>query len=194
MPRRLRSLLLNGSPHADGNSMTLAGALCDALGGDVRTVHLHNEGIAPCRACGACSGGAGCVVADAMRELLDTLSRADAVIVASPLHFTSLAAPVIGFYSRLQPFWARRRRIGPSRSVLRTAGALVVTAGSNYPGMFGPARSVTAAVFNTIGVHFSGMATAAGTDGRPVRENAQALAEARKLGEDMRAFLAARSA
>lgn len=167
--------------------MTLARAVCEAVDGIVSAVNLYDAEIAPCRACGACAKGSfhPCPLTDGFPKVLDALLTSDAVIVASPLHFTSLTAPVIATYSRLQPYWAMQSDDCRSGVRLRE-GALVVTAGSEYAGMFQPSRSVTAAVFNTLGIHFAGMVTAANTDSKPLVENTVALEEAQTLGEQMR--------
>lgn len=180
-----RCLVLNGSPHRDGNSMALADVVWKAAGHAGRVVHLYEENIMPCRGCGACAGGLCCPLSDAMPGLLAEIARSNVMLVASPLHFSSLSAPVIAFYSRLQPYWRHGAAIGPAARPATgpDRGALVVTAGSRYDGMFRPARSVTAAMFNTLGIHFAGMVTADNTDKTSVRENAAARAEARKLGE-----------
>lgn len=178
------TLILNGSPHPDGNGMRLASAMLEVFGGG-EVAHLYREDIRPCLGCGRCDGGIPCFIDDSMPGLLALLSEARLVVVASPLHFTSLTAPVIAFYSRLQPFW-RARQAGAALLPERVRrGALVVTAGSEYANMFVPARSVTAAAFNTLPLPFAGMATAAGTDEIPVDENIAALNEARKLAAAM---------
>lgn len=179
-----RGLILNGSPRSDGNSMCLASAMLEVFGGGT-VAHLYREDIRPCLGCGRCDGGAPCFIDDAMPRLLALLSEARLVVVASPLHFTSLTAPVIAFYSRLQPFWRARRAGAALLPEGDRRGALAVTAGSEYANMFAPARSVTAAAFNTLPLPFAGMATAAGTDAVPAKENAVALNGARELAAAM---------
>lgn len=204
----LRVLLLNGSPRAEGHSMRLAGAMLAvfaAAGAECEIVHLYEQALSPCRACGCCrkardAGGAYetlCPLDDAMPGLARRLEAADAAVVASPLHFTSLTAPVIAFFSRLQPFWEARGRggavvMGGRRTAAgRGQAALAVSAGSEYADMFRPARSVAAAAFNSLAFHFAGMATAAGTDRLPAGENAPALHAAEELAATMLALLRA---
>lgn len=177
--------VFNGSPAPGGKSMRLAGAVLDALDDGGRIVHLYGASVAPCIDCGHCATHMECIFQDDMVEYGARLAAADVVLVVSPLHFVSLTAPVVAFYSRLQPLWQARRRGagGPSRC---RVGGLVLTGGSSYRNMFEPARAVTAAVFNSIGVRFVGMATAADTDTVPIAENVEALAAARKLGEALR--------
>lgn len=180
-------LLINGSPHREGNSMALGRAVCMAVSDAISVERLYELSIAPCRSCGLCACGGECPLTDDMPRLLRLVDAADVLVISSPLHFTSLSAPVIAFYSRLQPFWtgwdAMRSRSNGGR---RRFGALAVTAGGSYRNMFSPARSVTAAVFNTLAIDFVGMTTASDTDALPVRENRVALDEAKALGGRLR--------
>lgn len=171
------TLVLNGSPRVGGNGMALAGAFLEALGGAHTRLDLYKRAITPCVACGICHSTGVCLLPDAMPEILDHIAGADVILVASPLHFTSLSAPVIAFFSRLQPFWNGAAQLPPRNR----HGILAVTGGSRYPEMFRPARSVSAAAFKTLGVPFHGMITASGTDSVPARENSEALGEARAL-------------
>lgn len=185
-----RTLLLNGSPSGSGQSMTLAALVLRDLPSEVTVAHLYGENISPCTGCMACAEGGPCPIPDAMPKLTSMLSGADILLVASPLHFTSLTAPVIAFFSRLQPFWHSRGRKGalPPPIGKRLAG-LAVTAGGRYPGMFRPARSVAAAAFNSLGRIFVGMAAASDTDSLPVAKNGQARREAKALGDALREAL-----
>lgn len=186
----IRALLLNGSPLEHGHSMALAQIVLRDPPADRTTVNLYHENISPCLACMACANGDACPIPDAMPKLTSMLAEADLVLVASPLHFTSLTAPVIAFFSRLQPFWQAaklgRTPILPQR---KRAAALVVTGGGDYPNMFRPARSVAAAAFNSLGLEFVGMASARGTDSLPVEKNGRALAEAGILREAIKKAL-----
>ncbi len=186
----LRALLLNGSPDPAGQTMCLAGAMLEvfaAAGVESKVAHLHDLPLLPCRNCGGCGGSREtdsarpCPLDDAADGLLGVLAAANFLLVASPLHFSSLTAPVIAFFSRLQPFWLAKKRGVPPLPPLARRAALIVTAGSDYPGMFQPARSVAAAAFNSLDIPFAGVAAATDTDRLAVAENAAALAEAATL-------------
>lgn len=182
-----RSLVLNGSPNAAGNGAHLAGLILDALDGPFESVFLYERKIIPCRDCGVCAAGGNCPLVDDMAQILNTLFRSDVVLLVSPLHFTSLSAPLVAFISRLQPFW-QAEKAGWSFPLLtgqRRRGGLVVTAGSEYPGMFEPARAVGAAAFKTLGIRFDGMVAAASTDQTPAAENSIVVADAKWLAEKM---------
>ncbi len=176
------TLVLNASPHVDGHTMRLARAVADQLPGGIDTAHLYRMDIKPCTACGVCDASPHCPLRDSVAELRGRLERCSRLIIASPLYFVSLTAPLVALYSRLQPYWMARRR---GEELIRPgskAAALVVTGGSQYRDMFGPARAVTAALLNSLGIAFTGMATAADTDAVPVADNLSALAAAAELG------------
>lgn len=186
------AVVLNGSPHPRGNGMTVAAVITSALGGEARVVHLYEKTIAPCRACAPCRGDDCRHAADDMPDVLRALAEADCIVLASPLHFTSLSAPLVACISRLQLFWRRPSPVlVPEKLRL---GCLVLTGGGEYPEMFRPARSVARAAFNTLGVEYAGMVGVPGTDGAPAASNPAALTEAEELGRVMlRKILAAKT-
>lgn len=119
-----------------------------------------------------------------MANIMRRLAEADCLVIASPLHFTSLTAPTVAFISRLQPWWCLKLSEGRKPPEGRTRwGALLASGGSKYDNMFRPARSVAAAAFRVLGLKFAGAAGAAGSDETPVGENAAALEEIRILAE-----------
>jgi multimeric flavodoxin WrbA len=180
------TLILKGSPSPTSGSLALARIMAGILGGKARVVDLYGDQVMPCRGCLLCASGVDCPLNDSMPEYLLLLAAADYVIVASPLHFSSLTAPVIAFFSRLQPCWQAGRQGREALPPRRRRGALAVTGGGEYPNMFRPARSVAAAAFNSLGIPFAGMVGVANTDIVPAAENAGALEEVGELAKRMR--------
>ncbi len=177
-----RTLVLNASPRSAGNTMALADLLLAHLPGERGVLSAYDLSVAPCAACGGCSGTGVCVIDDAMSLVREEIARADLVVIASPLHFTSLTAPMIAIISRWQSCWQRR---GPL-CARRRLGAVVATGGSDYPKMFDCARRVALAGFATLGVELCGMLCVAGMDGEntpaafspETHREAEALAQA----------------
>ncbi len=174
-----RTLVLNGSPRPDGNTMALARLLLDALPGGCEALSAYDLSVAPCAACGGCAESGLCVLDDAMSAVWEGIARADLIVIASPLHFTSLTAPMVSIISRWQSCWHSRRPPGDRRRL----GAVVATGGSRYPGMFDCARRVALAGFTTIGVELCGILSASGMDGenRPARFSGETRREAEEL-------------
>ncbi len=188
-----RAVVLNGSPQREGNSVAMARRFLAglALGGGVveaEWVHLYDLALLPCRGCMACRGGGVCRLEgeDDFAGVRSGLARSRWVVLASPLHFTSLSAPVVAFISRLQAFWPGFAG-GAKLPALERRGVLLLSGGGEYGRMFEPARAVAAAAFKTLGVEFSGMVTASGTDVRGVGEQPAVLAELDALAARLRA-------
>lgn len=179
----MRMLVLNGSPAPSGHTARLVGEIVKRVEGECEILDAYAANIAPCVACGRCGDGSGCAVGDDMPSIRKKLAAAPIVLVASPIHFSSLTAPLIALFSRLQPEWRRWSMAGKPAPSPARLGGLALTGGASYPRMFEPARAVAAAVFRTLGFTFAGMATAPDTDAHPVIENAEAMASARELAE-----------
>jgi multimeric flavodoxin WrbA len=90
-------VVLQGSPHREGNTAALVGHLADAARADGATVevfHLHEMAVSPCTGCEGChkEGADGCVIDDRMHEIYPKLRAADAIVFASPIYFFMMSA------------------------------------------------------------------------------------------------------
>jgi multimeric flavodoxin WrbA len=95
----------SASPRKGANSDILADAILRGAaeaGADTGKVKLHGLNIEPCRACDACqkSFASRCVIDDDMAEVLETLEQSDAIVLASPIYFFSVAAQMKVFLDR----------------------------------------------------------------------------------------------
>ncbi|MDR0363136.1 MAG: flavodoxin family protein [Planctomycetota bacterium] len=185
-------LVLNGSPRRESESAFLAERIAGAAGYAFESAALYTRRIRPCTACLACAETGRCVLDDDdMGALRRRIHEARGLIVASPLHFTSLSAPVVALFSRLEPDWlaynASAGRTAPRPHA--GAAALAVAGGSDRRGMFEPARRVAAAAFATLRRVNLGVAAAANTEAVAVRENRIALGQAERIGGALRITL-----
>lgn len=94
-----RILIFKGSPKKKGNSSTLADQAAEAAkkcGAEVIGFDLHTMKIQPCRACDACHTAVDrkCVIQDDMQLIYPECHRADAILIASPVYYFTLAAQV----------------------------------------------------------------------------------------------------
>lgn len=87
-------LILSASPRKGGNS----DLLCDQFlqgateaGHEAEKIFLRDKKINHCLACGACqSNGGKCVQKDDMAGILDKMTAADVIVMASPVYFYSM--------------------------------------------------------------------------------------------------------
>lgn len=178
-------LVVNGSPHLAGNGMVLARVLAGCLRCGVDVVDLYPMGLGVCGGCGGCGvgGGSGCVVEDGFAGVMGRVALAEYVVMVSPLHFSGLSAPLVGFVSRFQVYWGK-----DVSGLFGGVGGLIVTGGARYRGMFVGPRKMAAAAYRTLGMRFAGLTAVANTDKVPAAENAGALARVERLAGRMAAM------
>ena len=79
----MKTLIINGSPRPDGNTVSLIRELKKHLEGEVVEVSAFYSNIAPCVDCRGCWQTAKCVVDDGMQVIYE--DDFDNVVVASPV-------------------------------------------------------------------------------------------------------------
>lgn len=121
---------LMGSPRRGGNTETMLQAaldVCQAKGLEVELVRLAELDINPCQGCGTCRKTAVCKFDDDLPPLFERLVRAQGIILASPVYFSSAPAQVKAFIDRAGYLAISRgrpleRKVGGALTVARRAG------------------------------------------------------------------------
>ena len=123
----MKVLILNGSPHAEGNLSVAINELKKTFaeeGVEVERVDVGNKNIVGCKACFACGGLKRCVIDDLVNETLPKFEAADGLILASPVYYASPNGSLVSFCDRL--FFAskfdKRMKVGASVAVARRGG------------------------------------------------------------------------
>jgi multimeric flavodoxin WrbA len=193
----LRLVALHGSARRRGNSRALldevlAGAReASPAGLEVEVVEAYRVDVGPCTACGACEkpGGGeeveGCAVRTDDWPRIEALLRgADALVLASPVYFMGLPAPLKAIVDRLQAVWwlsERGGRVPTNRGPFRRAAVVLVASGDRA--MFKGARAEALAALHTLEFEVVGELLAEGLEedgeaaGRP-----ELLGQARAMG------------
>ena len=88
-----RVLILSGSPRKAGNS----NVLCDQFmkgaqeaGHQVEKVRVAEKRILYCTGCAACQGNGTCVHKDDMAQILESMTVADVLVLATPVYFYTM--------------------------------------------------------------------------------------------------------
>ena len=123
----MKVLILNGSPHANGNTSIAVNELVktfEAQGVEAEVCHVGNKNIRGCIACGKCKSLGRCVFDDIVNELAPKFEAADGLIVASPVYYASANATLIAFLDRLffSTHFDKTMKIGASVVVARRGG------------------------------------------------------------------------
>lgn len=126
-PGSVKTLIINGSPRKNGDTQALIDAFVSGLCGEYRMVSPADD-ISPCIDCRYCWSHDGCVLQDTMQQIYAYLADCDAVVLASPVWFSSLSGPALNIGSRLQTYFARKffrhlpSTLKPKRGVILLVG------------------------------------------------------------------------
>ena len=123
----MKVLIINGSPHAKGNTSLAINEMVkifDAEGVEVNVVQVGNKAIRGCMACGHCFKTGQCVFKDIVNETAPLFEQADGLIVATPVYYASANGTLISFLDRLffSTHFSKAMKVGASVAVARRAG------------------------------------------------------------------------
>ena len=123
----LKVLLINGSPHKNGNTAVALNEMVKVFSGEqveTEIMHIGNQAIRGCIACGSCEKNGKCVFDDAVNKAAPLFEEADGLIVASPVYYASANATLIAFLDRLfySTSFDKRMKVGASVVVARRGG------------------------------------------------------------------------
>ena len=95
----MKVLILQASPRANGNTAWMAEEYkkaAEAAGHEVTLVNVSKKKIAGCLACEYChnKGNGVCIQKDDMQELYPMMAEAEALVLAAPIYYFTLAAQI----------------------------------------------------------------------------------------------------
>jgi len=99
----LNAIGIVGSPRKGGNTETLTAHCLKAIaeeGLDTELISLAGLDIKGCNACGYCSDHEGCSIEDDLQPVYAKMVETDAIIVGSPVYYSSSTSLVKGFLER----------------------------------------------------------------------------------------------
>ena len=123
----MKVLLINGSPKENGNTATALREMEKTFreeGVEVEIVHVGNQPIRGCIACGSCHKTGKCVFDDVVNEIADKFREADGLVAASPVYYASANATLTAVLDRLffSAHFDKRMKVGASVAVARRGG------------------------------------------------------------------------
>ena len=100
----MKVLMLNGSPHARGNTYLALHEMekeFEKAGIETELVCIGNRDIRGCIACNSCYRNGKCAFDDAVNELAPKFEEADGLVVGSPVYYASANATLVACLDRL---------------------------------------------------------------------------------------------
>lgn len=145
----MKTLLLNGSPHPNGETAALIEVLCGLLPGERCVVDAYTAAVRPCADCRFCRTNPGCCIPDEMQSIYTAIREADAIVIASPIYFSELTGPLLSLLSRLQMFYCMRTFQGANPFPKAKRGGILLTGGGD--GSFSRAASTAKILLHQMG-------------------------------------------
>lgn len=123
----MKVLLLNGSPHAKGANDTALQEMVNVFeknGIETEIVHIGNQLIRGCIACGYCKKNGKCVTDDLVNVIAPKFEEADGLVISSPVYYASANATMIAFLDRLfySTHFDKTMKVGASVVTARRGG------------------------------------------------------------------------
>lgn len=100
----MKVLMLNGSPHANGNTAVALHEMERIFQQEeieVELIHVGNQAIRGCIGCASCKKTGKCVFDDMVNEVAGKFEQCDGLVVGSPVYYASANATLVAFMTRL---------------------------------------------------------------------------------------------
>lgn len=123
----MKVLILNGSPHQNGNTAAALKEMTkifEAEDIDVETVHLGHLTIRGCIGCAACYKTKKCAFDDIVNELAVKFEEADGMVIGSPVYYAAANSTLTACLDRLfySTKFDKRMKVGASIAAARRGG------------------------------------------------------------------------
>lgn len=176
----MHTLILNGSPHANGDTAALLKVLKENLAGEITQIDCYRANISPCTDCRYCTKKPGCAIQDEMQNIYPLLETCDNIVIASPVYFSLPTAPVLSVASRIQTWFCASFFRKDPVPVKPKRGGIILTGGGS--GSSAPAEETARRLLRYMKAREIGpVAASLKTDKISAEEDESALAAARSL-------------
>lgn len=123
----MKILMLNGSPHANGNTalaLRQMQTVFEQEGMEVELIQVGHLAIRGCVACLSCRKTGKCAIDDIVNDIAPKLEVCDGMVIASPVYYASANSTLTAFLDRLfySTAFDKRMKVGASIAVARRGG------------------------------------------------------------------------
>lgn len=123
----MKVLMVNGSPHADGNTFFALDEMkkiFEAEGIEVTLLQIGKKDIRGCIACRSCAKTGKCCFDDAVNESAALFEEADGLVVGSPVYYASANATLIAYLDRMfySTHFSKTMKVGAAVAAARRGG------------------------------------------------------------------------
>lgn len=127
----MKTLIFNGSPRRNGDTVSLINELTKQLNGEYKIVDAYYSDISACIDCRYCWNNDGCAIKDEMTEIYDYIEDCDSIVIASPIYFSQPTGKLLDVCSRFQTYFASKNFRNQSLSINPKKGAVILVGGGD---------------------------------------------------------------
>ena len=127
----MKTLILNGSPRKNGDTVSLIKKLTEQLNGEYMIVDTYYSVISACVDCRYCWNNDGCSINDEMAEIYDYIADCDNVVIASPIYFSQPTGKLLDVCSRFQTYFAAKHFRNQAPFIKPKKGVVILVGGGD---------------------------------------------------------------
>lgn len=127
----MKTLIINGSPRKNGETVSLINKLTEQLSGEYKILNAYYTSISPCIDCRYCWSNDGCSINDEMVEIYDYIEDCDNVVIASPIYFSQPTGKLLDVCSRFQTYFATKHFRNKVPLTKSKKGAVILVGGGD---------------------------------------------------------------
>ncbi|MBN2241014.1 MAG: flavodoxin family protein [Dehalococcoidales bacterium] len=187
----MRVLAIAGSPRRNGNTDILLAELLRGAadkGAETKTIVLNKMKFVGCQHCDACLKDGNCILKDDMQEIYPEFEQADVIVLATPMQFMAMTAPVKAMIDRFQCRWARKYvlKIPPLGDNKPRKGFLVAIGGMRFKNLFDAVLLVVKSFFLILNIEYAGDILLRNIDEKgAIKNHPDALQKAYETGQKL---------
>lgn len=181
----MKTLVLFGSPRKNGQTAKMLEVLLEKISGEVEIIDAYKTEIAPCKDCRLCWKHNKCSIKDNFNEIYEKAIEADNIIVASPIYYFSLPAPLKTIIDRFQIHWARLKRNDDSEIKSKKCVMLLVGGANGSETQFLGAELILNCLFKELNGEYIEKVTFKNSDNQLVEDNPEIIEKLYKIAAEL---------
>lgn len=116
----MKTLIINGSPRKNGDTMYFINKINEKVECDV--INAYYMDFSPCIDCRECVKGRKCIYNDEMTGMLNNIDNYDNIIVATPLYYNQPTGVLMAMMSRTQLFFNSEKKLKSKKGYVIVVG------------------------------------------------------------------------
>lgn len=187
----MKVLGIAGSPRRNGNTDILLAELLRGAadkGAETKTIVLNKMKFVGCQHCDACLKDGNCILQDEMQGIYTEFDQADVIVMATPMQFMDMTAPMKAMIDRFQSRWARKYvlEMPPLGDDKPRKGFLIAVGGTKYKNLFDAVLLVVKTFFKIVNIEYAGDILLRNIDEKgAINDHPEMLKEAYEAGQKL---------